>query len=139
MIEEGSRVSIEYTLKLDDGTVADSNVGGEAVTFEQGKSQILPSVERELLGLAAGDSKTISLTPEEGYGPVDPELFQTVPATAVPEDARREGAQLLAQSPSGEQRPVRVHEVKGEEIVIDLNHPLAGQSLHFDIRVLSVE
>jgi FKBP-type peptidyl-prolyl cis-trans isomerase SlyD len=57
----------------------------------------------------------------------------------VPEDARKAGAQILAQSPSGQPRPVRVHEVKGEEIVMDLNHPLAGQALAFDIKILKIE
>jgi FKBP-type peptidyl-prolyl cis-trans isomerase SlyD len=139
VIEAGRRVSIEYTLATDDGTVVDTNVGGQALVYEPGRRQLLPTLEQALLGLAAGDSKKVSLSPEEGYGPVDPQLFQTVPASAVPEEAREVGASLVAQSPSGEERTVRIREIKGEEIVVDFNHPLAGEALHFEIRVLSIE
>lgn len=139
VVAEGSKVSVEYTLTLNDGTVADSNVGEEALVYEQGKSQILPSLESALVGLAVGDSKKVDLSAEQGYGVVDPARFETVPANTLPEDARVAGTQLVAQAPNGQQIPVRVHEVKGEEIVIDLNHPLAGQALHFDIKILSID
>ena len=138
VVSDGNRVSIEYTLKLADGSTADTNVGGEALVYVQGQSQILPALEAELLGLAVGDTKQVSLTAAQGYGEVDEGLFQTVPATAVPEGGRTVGTELVAQTPSG-QRVVRVHEVKGEEIVMDLNHPLAGQALEFDIKILAVE
>jgi FKBP-type peptidyl-prolyl cis-trans isomerase 2 len=139
VVTDGDRVSIEYTLTLADGTVADTNVGGEVLTYTQGESQILPALETQMLGMKVGESKQVSLTAAEGYGEVNEELYQTVPASAVPEDARTVGTELLAQTPSGEQRPVRVHEVKGEEIVMDLNHPLAGKALEFDIKILSID
>lgn len=139
MIKDGSQVSIEYTLKLADGTVADTNVGGDALTYEQGADQILPGLERELAGLAAGDTKQVSLTAEDGYGEVDPALYHTVPAAEIPEGAREVGAQLMAETNTGQQRPVRVREVKGDEIVLDLNHPLAGQALDFEVKILAVE
>ena len=139
MVTDGARVSIEYTLKLDDGSVADSNVGGDALTYQQGASQILPALEKELLGMKVGDSKQVALTAAQGYGEVDSSLFQSAPASAIPEDARKAGTQLLADSGSGQPRPVRVHEVNGEEIVIDLNHPLAGQALAFDVKILAIE
>ena len=139
VIADGSQVSIEYTLTLTDGTVADTNVGGEALVYKQGTSQILPALEKQLSGLKVGESKQVSLTAGDSYGAVDPALFQAVPLASIPEDARTPGTQLVAQAPTGEQRPVRVHEVKGEEIIIDLNHPLAGQALRFDIKVLAIE
>ncbi|MDJ0853172.1 MAG: peptidylprolyl isomerase [Myxococcota bacterium] len=138
VVSDGNRVSIEYTLKLADGSTADTNVGGEALVYVQGQSQILPALEAELLGLKIGDSKQVSLTAAQGYGEVDPGLFQTVPASAVPEGGRKVGTELVAETPSG-QRVVRVHEVKGEEIVMDLNHPLAGQALEFDIKIVAIE
>jgi FKBP-type peptidyl-prolyl cis-trans isomerase SlyD len=139
VIADGSRVSIEYTLTTKDGEVADTNVGEEALIYEQGRSQILPALEIALLGLSAGDAKQVTLPPEQGYGAVDSELFQTIPASAVPEEARQVGVQLMAQSQAGQSRPVRVHEIKGEEIVIDFNHPLAGETLHFDVKVVAIE
>ena len=139
MIIDGSRVSIEYTLTLSDGSVADTNVGGEALIYEQGASQILPALEAALLGLAVGDSKQVSLDAAQGYGEVDSQLFQKVPASAVPEDARTVGTQLMARSPSGETQPVRVHALEGEEIVMDLNHPLAGQALVFEVKIVAID
>ena len=91
VIENGSTVSVEYTLKLDDGTTVDSNVGEEALSYTQGGSQILPALEEALLGLAVGDSKEVKLTAEQGYGSVNPEAFQEVPLDQIPEDARTVG------------------------------------------------
>lgn len=139
VVEAGRRISIEYTLSTDGGQVADTNVGQEPLVYEQGKSEILPALEQALVGLKKGESKKVTLTADQGYGIVKPELMQTIPAEKIPEDARKPGTMLMAQSQSGEQRPVRVHEVKGDEIVIDLNHPLAGKALTFDVRVLEVQ
>jgi FKBP-type peptidyl-prolyl cis-trans isomerase 2 len=138
-IGEGSKVSIEYTLKLDDGTTADSNVGGAPLVYEQGKGQILPSLEKELVGLGVNDSKKVELSPEQGYGKVDPEAVQKVPAEMIPEEARQPGAQLVAEDAAGQKRPVRVKAVEGDQVVVDLNHPLAGQKLYFDVKILAIE
>jgi FKBP-type peptidyl-prolyl cis-trans isomerase SlyD len=138
-IAAGSKVSIEYTLKLDDGTTADSNVGGAPLVYEQGKGQILPSLEKELAGLGVNDSKKVKLAPEQGYGTVNPEAIQKVPAEMIPQEARQAGAQLLAEDGAGQKRPVRVKAVEGDLVVVDLNHPLAGQTLHFDVKILAIE
>jgi FKBP-type peptidyl-prolyl cis-trans isomerase 2 len=139
VVSQGNRVSIEYTLKLDDGNVADSNVGGEALTYEQGAGHLLPALEKALLGLKVGDTKQLTLGAKEGYGEVDDTLYQTVPATAVPEDVRRVGMKLVAEAPTGKKQLVRIHKVNEAEVVMDLNHPLAGQSLHFDVKILEIE
>ena len=139
VVATDKRISIEYTLKLEDGTVADTNVGGEPLIYVQGASQILPALEKELLGLKVGDSKEVALTAANGYGEIDSQLYRTVPASAIPEDARKVGVQVMAQSPEGAVQPVRVHELKGEEIVMDFNHPLAGKALNFDVKVLAID
>lgn len=137
VVANGRQVAIEYTLRVD-GEVADTNVGEEPVVFEQGNHQILPALEEALEGMSVGESKKVALSSEQGYGPVDPERFKTVPAEQVPEEARKAGAQLLARTPEGQPMPVRVHEVKGDEIVMDFNHPLAGRPLQFDVKILDV-
>lgn len=139
MIEDGRTVSIEYTLTLEDGTRADSNVGEEPLRFEQGRQQILPALERELEGMEVGEQKEVTLPPEQAYGPVNPDAFQEVEADRVPEEARHEGARLVAQDPTGKQHLIRVHERKGESLVLDLNHPLAGETLRFDVKILGVD
>jgi FKBP-type peptidyl-prolyl cis-trans isomerase SlyD len=137
-VQEGSTVSIEYTLTVEGGET-ESNVGQEPLTYRQGGGQMLPALEKELKGLKPGATKKVDLTAEEGYGPVRPELFQTVEPSQIPEEARQVGMVLMAQDTNGQQRPVRVHEVKDDAIVLDLNHPLAGKALHFEIKVLSIE
>jgi FKBP-type peptidyl-prolyl cis-trans isomerase 2 len=139
VIEDGSKVSIEYTLTLDDGSTADTNVGGEPLVYNQGQQEILPALEEALVGLAAGDTKKVMLTAEEGYGLVDPDGFQDVEPDIVPEDARTVGTMLVASDPEGNQQPIRVHEVADDKIVLDFNHPLAGEALTFDIKILEIE
>ncbi len=139
MVQDGKRVSIEYTLKLDDGSTADTNVGREPLTYTQGQGQILPALENALEGLAVDDSKAVTLPPEQGYGTVDPERVQTVPVDQIPEGAREVGAQLVAADEQGRRIPVRVKEVRDDAIVVDLNHPLAGETLHFDVKVVEIQ
>jgi FKBP-type peptidyl-prolyl cis-trans isomerase 2 len=137
-VAEGSDVGIEYTLKLDDGTVADSNVDGDPLVYTQGNGQIIPALEQALEGLSVGDSTTVSIAAGDAYGSVDPAAFQNVPIENVPEELRREGAAVVASMQDGSQRQVRVHEVHPQHVVIDFNHPLAGRDLTFDVKILSV-
>jgi FKBP-type peptidyl-prolyl cis-trans isomerase 2 len=139
VIANGSQVSLEYTLTTDDGNVADTNVGGDPLVYQHGGQQILPALEQELTGMTVGDEKEVSLSAEQGYGVRDPQLVQTVPTSAVPEEAREVGARLLVQAPDGQRRIVHVKDVGEDEIVLDLNHPLAGEALHFAVKVLAIE
>jgi FKBP-type peptidyl-prolyl cis-trans isomerase SlyD len=138
VVEDGSTVGIEYTLKLQDGSTADTNVGGEPLVYVQGEQQILPALEAKLAGMTVDESREVTLSPDEGYGPVHPEGFQTVPLDIIPEDARHEGAQLVGQGPHGEPIHARVTEITDDNAVVDLNHPLAGQTLHFTVKVVSI-
>ncbi len=138
-IEDGRTVSIEYTLKLDDSSTADTNVGQAPLVYQQGAQKILPALEREIAGMKVGETREFVLSPEEGYGPVNPELRQEVRADRVPEEARREGAQLVSKDEAGNNHRVRVHEVREDTIVLDLNHPLAGQNLHCQVKVVGIE
>lgn len=139
MIKNGNRVTIEYTLKLDDGSVADSNVGKDPLVYEHGKGQILPDLEERLQDLDVSESRQVTLSPEQAYGPVRTELFHSVDAQTIPEEARQSGTRLVARDANGMERQFRVHEVRSEEIVLDFNHELAGQRLHFDVTVLAIE
>ncbi len=139
MITEGSQVSIEYTLNLDDGTTVDSNVGKEPLIYAQGAGQILPALEKALDGLSVNDTKHVELAAADGYGEVDADAFRDVDPEQVPEDARHVGAMLMAGDPNGSQQPIRVHEVHDDRIVLDFNHPLAGQNLSFKVKIVAVE
>lgn len=136
-IKDGSRVSFEYTLTDDAGTVLDSNKGGEPFAYTQGARQIVPGLEAALAGLRAGDVKKVTVKPEDGYGTVDPKAQIEVGRERVPADVKV-GSQLTGRAASGETRAVRVKEIKDKTVVLDLNHPLAGKTLLFDVRILSV-
>ncbi len=138
-VTNGKRISIEYTLTLPDNTQVDTNIGGEPLTYIQGGREILPALQQQLLGLEVGESKRVTLSPEEGYGAVDPNAFQEVNKDLIPEDARAVGTPLMARDASGRTHHLRVHEVKESTVVLDFNHPLAGKTLVFDVKILSIE
>lgn len=138
MIQNGKKVSLEYTVCLVDGTQIDSNVGEDPLVFVLGQHQVFPALEQELLGLKVGDTKQIVLKAEQAYGPVVTEAFREVDLETVPNQYRFAGAVLGVQDPSGGVYPIRVHEVKSDKVVLDFNHPLAGQALHFDVKVIEV-
>jgi FKBP-type peptidyl-prolyl cis-trans isomerase 2 len=138
-VEAGRKVSIEYTLTLDDGNKADSNVGGEPLIFEQGAHQILPALEEALAGMKVSESRKVTLTPDKGYGEVMPQLIQEVDPQQIPEEARVAGTELAAEDEQGNRHFARVHEVREDKILVDMTHPLAGKTLHFDVKILAID
>lgn len=139
VIEKGSIVTIEYTLKDDKGAVLDTNTGKDALAFTQGAQQIIPGLDKALLGMKAGESKKVTVKPEDAYGNVDPKAEAEVPKDVLPPGGAVVGTRLLARGQDGQPRPVTVKSVKDTTVVLDLNHPLAGKTLFFDIKVVSVQ
>lgn len=139
MIKHGQKVSLEYTVFLEDGTQVDTNIGDDPLVFVLGSNQVFPALEQALLGLKVGDTKQITLNPEEAYGPVVKEAFREVGLDTVPEQFRHEGAVLGIQDPAGGVYPIRVHQIIDKKAVLDFNHPLAGRSLRFDVKVVSAD
>lgn len=138
-IEKGSTVRIEYTVTDEAGKFLDTNKGKQALQFTHGQQQMIPGVERQILGMHPGEEKKVVVKPEEGYGVLDPAAQTEVPKEAIPPDAQQVGKQLLARTKTGQSRVVMVKEVKDQTVVLDLNHPLAGKTLHFDVKVLEVD
>jgi len=139
MIQHGKIVSLEYSVFLEDGTQIDTNVGEPPLCFTLGQNQVFPALEAALLGLKVGDCKKIILKPEDAYGPIVKEAFREVDLEAVPAQFRVEGAILGIQDPAGGVFPIRVHQIKNEKAILDFNHPLAGKTLQFDVKVVHVE
>jgi FKBP-type peptidyl-prolyl cis-trans isomerase SlyD len=138
-VQNGASVSLEYTMKDEAGQVLDTNKGGQPLVFTQGQQQIIPGLERELLGMRPGDEKKVVVKPEDAYREVVPNAQTEVPKDAIPKEGLKVGTALMARSGSGESRPVVVKEIKDTTVVLDLNHPLAGKTLFFDVKVLGVE
>lgn len=137
-VSNGKQVTLEYTMKLDDQSVVDSNVGGEPLKVTQGRHELIPGLEKAIEGMAAGEKKKVTVAPTEAYGTVDPKAFQEVDKNMVPSDSRKIGTQLEGTTTDGRKVFPRISEVKNETIVLDFNHPLAGKTLHFDVKVLDV-
>ena len=138
MITEGKKVTIEYRVTLPDGTEVDSSLGEEALTFVQGEQDILPALEQALEGINAGEEKHLILPPQQAYGPIDDEYFQTVELELVPEDLRYKGACLSVEDDEGEFYKARLCKITQDGALLDFNHPLAGKTLVFDIWIVQV-
>ena len=138
-IAGGTVVGIDYALHLGDGKVVDASEPGEPLTYLHGGGQIVPGLEAALVGLGAGDKKQVVVAPAEGYGEHDPQGVQEVPRGAFPPGFQPEaGMELTAEGEDSEPVPFVVKELRLESVVIDLNHPLAGKTLHFDVAVRAV-
>ena len=138
MIKHGQKVRLEYSVFLEDGTQIDTNVGEDPLVFVLGAHRISRS-KTSTYGLADRRNKEILLPPEEAYGPVVPDAYREVDFDAVPEAYRFEGAVLGIQDPQGGVFPIRVHKINDKKIVLDFNHPLAGRSLRFEVKVVGVD
>jgi len=140
-VKNGDHVKIEYTGTLDDGTVFDSTSHGDhthPLEFEVGAGMILPAFEENVIGMNVGDEKEFKLSPEEAYGNINPEAKKEFPKTMLPEGPEpKAGMTLMLSSPDGHHIPVKIVEVTDDKIVLDLNHPLAGQTLHFKIKLVA--
>jgi len=138
-VSKGKQVSIEYTLTLGDKDVIDTNVGGTPLSFVQGNNQIITGLEKALEGMTVGQSKKVEVAPEEAYGPVFPEAQITIQAAQLPEEARKVGAEVQGKDPQGRVMRGLVTAVANETATVDFNHPLAGKTLHFDVKIHSVQ
>jgi len=137
-VSKDTVVSIAYTLKDDDGEILDTSEGREDLEYLHGHENIVPGLEEKLEGCSAGDSVAASVTPDKGYGERDEELVFTMPREKLPEEGVEAGAQFAAQDKDGNQQIVTVTEFDDETVTLDANHPLAGQTLHFDVTVNGV-
>lgn len=137
-ISSGKVVSIDYTLTDDNKQVLDSSEGGEPLSYLHGNGQIIPGLEKELEGKAAGDKLSVKVAPKDGYGERDDAKIVLVPRKQIEGDGEiKVGTQLTASGPRGNQI-VTVTKVDDENVTIDGNHPLAGQNLNFEVTVRGV-
>lgn len=138
-IKEGDEVTLTYKLSVN-GALLETADAKNPLIYKHGAHQIVPGLEKALIGLRVGDQKTVRVSPEEAYGPKDPKAFQEIEKDQLPSDVPSEvGTLLEARSPAGEQRLVKIVEVKEKSVVIDFNHPLAGKELEFQVEVLQIK
>lgn len=138
-ISEGSTVSIEYTLTLEDKEVVDTNKDGQPLTFVFGAKQIIPGLEKHMIGMHIGDSKQVTVQPEEGYGPVLEQAIIEVGKEQLPDEAWQVGAHVQGQNPDGQVMRGQITALQDDKATIDFNHPLAGKTLYFEVKVLDIQ
>jgi FKBP-type peptidyl-prolyl cis-trans isomerase SlyD len=138
-IDDKKYVAIEYRLTLASGEEVDSSQAGEPLGFVTGAGQIIPGLEKALMGKTVGDRSQIVVAPEDGYGPVDESMFQEIPRSQFPDDCEIEtGMTFHAQGPNGPFMLSVAQVNDNDTVTVNLNHPLAGQQLHFDVTVVEV-
>ena len=135
----GDKVKIHYTGTLENGTQFDSSEGRDPLEFQLGSGQVIPGFDKAVEGMAVGESKTVTILPEDAYGPRNEQAVQEVPKSALPDDlVPVEGMTLQAQNQGQQPVQMTVTAVGEESITVDANHPLAGQALNFEISLVEM-
>ena len=131
-------VTMAYTLMVE-GEIVDSSEDGEPIQFLQGAGHVLPALEDELYGMAVGDEKDVTLTPEEGYGEFDEEAFADIPREEFPSQIPIEpGVELQIKDQDGDIHYARIQEADAQNVRLNMNHPLAGKELNFSVRIAAL-
>jgi len=140
MINASSKVSLNFELALETGDVIDSTFDDAPATFTMGDGSLLPGFEAVLLGLSAGDEQSFKIAPEDAFGQSNESNFQAIPKSAFPEDEELEIGLVMSfeNGPEGE-LPGVIHAFEGDEVIVNFNHPLAGQTLGFRVAIIDVE
>ncbi len=140
MISEGTRVTLNFALVLDDGSEVDSNFEKEPASFSVGDGSLLPGFERALFGLKSGDKATLEILPEEGFGQPNDNNLQTIKRDQFDVDSQlEEGMVFSFADAAGGELPGVVKAFDADEVTVDFNHPLAGRTLSFRVAIHNVE
>ena len=139
IVKDGMSVSLDYTLKDTDGKVIETSKGNKPLTYVHGQKSMIPGLEKQLAGMKVGDEKNVRVKPEDAYGLVNKNAFLEVPKEKLPTNGLKVGAMLATKSADGQVAMVRVHEIKEKTVVMDMNHPMAGKTLVFDVKIVEIQ
>jgi peptidylprolyl isomerase len=138
-VQLGDVIRIHYTGKLEDGTEFDSSTGKEPIEFKVGKGTILPGVEKGVIGMAPGETKTITISPDEAHGEIREELIARIDKKGLPSNASLSpGMPIEMKRPNGEMMTVMVVDITDDTVTLDANSPLAGRTLVFDLELVAL-
>ena len=139
-VKENDTVKVHYTGKLSNGQVFDSSEGKEPLEAALGQGMLIPGFEKAIVDMKVNDKKTVSIPKEEAYGDIQEELFHKVEKSQLPEEIKPEtGMGLTSRSEDGKEYQFRIAEVNDDHIVVDGNHPLAGQDLTFELELVEIK
>ncbi|MGV8141348.1 MAG: FKBP-type peptidyl-prolyl cis-trans isomerase [Candidatus Woesearchaeota archaeon] len=140
-VEKGVLVAVEYVGKLKSGEEFDNSKSHGPIQFVVGNGQVIPGFDKAVLGMKVGDKKKFTIPKGEAYGDTNPAMVQVIPLEKIPEHVRSQlkvGGFLVMQSPTGQQVPVKIIKLDATNVTLDMNHPLAGQDLTFDIKIVDI-
>jgi len=132
-------VTLHFALKLDNGDVVDSTFDKQPATFKVGDGNLLPGFEQAIYGLKAGDKRSLSITPEQGFGQGNPQNVQVMPRSQFQDMELSEGLLVIFNDAANAELPGVVKAFDDNQVTIDFNHPLAGKSLSFDVEIIEVK
>jgi FKBP-type peptidyl-prolyl cis-trans isomerase 2 len=138
-VKSGDTVKVHYSGRLTDGTTFDSSEGRSPLEFQVGSGSVIAGFDSGVIGMTVGDKRTIEIPVDDAYGPVDPQMIMEFPRDRFPADMVPEiGMQLNMSNGSGQNFPVVIAEIKDEVVILDANHPLAGEDLIFDLELVEI-
>jgi peptidylprolyl isomerase len=139
MVENGKFVQIEYTGTFDNGEIFDTNVGMDPLEFQVGSGSIISGLDSGLIGMIIAEEKDITVAPEDAYGDYNEEFVLTVPLSEMRANFEPEPGMVISiQMENGNLIPARVTDISDDNVILDLNHPLAGKTLHFNVKVIDI-
>lgn len=139
-VKENDTVIVHYKGKLSNGQVFDSSEGRDPLEVTIGQGMLIPGFEKAIIDMKVNDKKTVNISKEEAYGDVQEGLFHKVANSQLPEDIKPEiGMGLTSRSEDGKEYQFRISEINEDHIVVDGNHPLAGQDLTFDLELVEIK
>ena len=138
-VEKGLFVSVDYTGTLENGDIFDTSRGRQPLEVKMGTGQLVTGFENALMGMSLNEKKTFTLEPEAAYGPRDESLTQSFPRSDIPPEMNPKiGMTVGLHTPEGQQVPARIVHLDNEIVTLDMNHPLAGKSLTFEIEIVGI-
>jgi FKBP-type peptidyl-prolyl cis-trans isomerase SlyD len=137
VIEKGKAVKFNYTLTVE-GKIVDSSQGKQPLSYVQGAGMIIPGLEEAMLGLKVGDKKHVTVAPEKGYGPINPKALQKIPKANFGKTEGLKPGMMVSGNAGGRPIQAKVVEIGKKDITLDMNHPLAGKTLDFDVEIVEI-
>ena len=139
VVKDGLMISVDYTLKSPDGKVIETSKGSEPLRYIHGQKMMIPGLEKELTGMKVGGAKHVTVKPEDAHGKINPNAVREIPKEKVPANALKVGAVLASTEPDGRVVPMTVKQIKDKTVIMDMNHPMAGKTLVFDVKVVDIQ
>lgn len=138
-VEQGDTIKVHYKGSFEDGTVFDSSEGKDPLEFVAGEGKVIKGFDQALVGMKKGEKKTVTIPPEEAYGQSNPQLKIPIPKDKLPKEPEpKEGMMLSMQGPDGKTLAAKIEKIEDDKVILDVNHPLAGKTLKFDIEIVEV-